>query len=168
MKSLKLFTFIASISVIGIFGCQKGATGPAGPKGPAGPDSVFHSAWITLNTPFNATDSLYEEVITASGLTSSILDNGVVLSYIGNPNGSDTAVLTIAEASILYGPISQELHVGKINLYATSDYTGALYRYVFLPGTILTGRMNGSVYTKQQLQSMSYSEVQNLLKGMIN
>lgn len=163
MKNLKILLLVAVIAAIAVMSCQKGATGDTGATGPAGPDSVMHTAWITLNTPFNSTDSLYEETITAPTLTSQVLDSDIVLSYIGIPNGSDTAVLTVAEAATLYGPISQELHVGNIYLYALYDYTGALYRYVFIKGTVLVSRTTGQVYTKQELEAMSYKDVQKLI-----
>ena len=136
------------------------------PKGAAGPDSVLHSVWITLNTPLTS-DSLYEQAITATALTSRIIDSGVVLSYLGFPgsgtSGTDTAVFSISEASTYYGPITQELFVGEIDLLALSDFTGVLYRYVLIPGSIVTNGIDGKKYTKQQLQTMSYADVQKIL-----
>lgn len=168
MKNLKLLSVLSLVVMLAIVSCSKtGSTGPAGPKGPAGPDSVLHSAWISLNTPLNTNDSLYEAVITASGLTSDILDNGVVLSYIGFPgsgtSGTDTAVFSISEASNLVAPISQALYVGEIDLFAISDYSGTLYRYVLIPGTIVTNGIAGKKYTKQDLQKMSYADIQKIL-----
>ncbi len=169
MKNLKLLSVVSFLIIFAIVSCSKGTTGPAGPKGPAGPDSVLYSAWITLNTPLNTTDSLYEEVITAAGLTASILDNGVVLSYVGFPgsgtSGTDTAVFSISESSTLNAPISQALFVGEIDLYALSDYTGVLYRYVLIPGTIITNGIGGVKYTKQQLQTMTYSQVRKIVSA---
>ncbi|HVT84325.1 MAG TPA: hypothetical protein VHD35_03940 [Chitinophagaceae bacterium] len=163
MKNLKILLLVTVIATIAVMSCQKGATGATGPVGPAGPDSVIHSGWIVLNTPLNNSDSLYEETLNASSLTAPILDSGLVLSYIGVPNGSDTSVLTVSEAATLYGPISQELHVGSINLYSLFDYTGFLYRYVIIKGTTLVGRANGQVYTKDELEAMSYKDVQKLV-----
>jgi hypothetical protein len=167
MKNLKLLSVLSAVILLATVSCSKsGSTGPAGPKGPAGPDSVLHSAWISLVTPLSSNDSLYEQVITASGLTSAILDNGVVLSYIGFPgsgtSGTDTAVFSLSEASNLVAPISQALYVGEIDLFALSDYTGALYRYVLIPGTIVTNGIDGKKYTKQQLQTMTYANAQKI------
>ncbi len=157
MKNLKILLMVAVIATIAVMSCKKGDTGATGP---AGPDSVMHSGWIVLNTPFNSTDSLYEETINAASITAPILDSGIVLSYIGVPNGSDTSVLTVAEAATLYGPISQEMFVGKINLYSLFDYSDFLYRYVIIKGTILVSRANGQTYTKDELEAMSYKDVQ--------
>ncbi|MES1226548.1 MAG: hypothetical protein ABUT20_64330 [Bacteroidota bacterium] len=158
MKNLKLFLIIAAFSPLAFVGCKKGDTGP---QGPAGPDSVMYSAWITLATQFNSTDSLYEQAITAPALTSAILDKGVVLSYIAIPpqSGTDTAFFSISEANSLLSPISQALFVGEIDLYSVEDYSGLLYRYVLIPGTILTNGYNGQVYTKSELSKMTYSQV---------
>src|ERR1700710_1967071 len=108
MKNLNLLS-IASVCIItALAACSKGNTGPAGARGPAGPDSVMHSPWIALNTPFSTTDSSYEQTITASALPSKILDSGVVLSYVGLLTGSgDTAVFNLADANSLVAPISQ-------------------------------------------------------------
>jgi hypothetical protein len=163
MKNLKLFSILAAFVAFMVIGCSKGNTGPAGPAGNA---NVLHSAWITLSTTFNATDSDYEESLTASAITSAIIDSGVVLSYLGipggAPNGTDTAVFSISEASTLISPISQELYVGGIYIYALSDYTGYLYRYVIIPGSVLT---TGAFkqYTKAQIKTMSYSTIQKLI-----
>jgi len=161
MKNLKLFLIIAAFSPLAFVGCKKGDTGPAGPKGPAGPDSIMYSAWITLNTQYNTTDSLYEQAITASALTSDILNKGAVLSYLAIPpqTGTDTVFFSLSEANTLLSPISQALYVGEIDIYAVSDYSGLLYRYVLIPGTILTNGYNGKVYTKQELSTMTYSQV---------
>jgi hypothetical protein len=162
MKNLKLLSVLVAFSALAIVSCKKGDTGPKGATGPAGPDSILYSAWIPLNTQFNTTDSLYEQSITASGLTGSILSTGVVESYVGFPNNGDTAVFNIYDPQLqaTNGLFSQLLFVGEIDVYATGDYTGELYRYVLIPGSVLTNGYNGKVYTKEQLKTMSYSQIQ--------
>ena len=163
MKNLKLLTILAAFASILAIGCSKGSAGPAGPAGSA---NVLHSAWVTLNTPYNATDTDYEEALTASAITSRIVDSGVVLSYIGYPggapNGTDTAVFTLSDASTFFGPITVDFYVGGIYIYSLDDYTGFLYRYVIVPGSILTNSAFKQ-YTKAQLKTMPYSTVQQLL-----
>ncbi len=163
MKNLMLLSTVA-IVIFFMSGCSKGSTGPAGPKGPAGPDSILYTSWITLSTPLNTTDSLYEEAITASSLTSAILSNGVVDSYIGFPNSGDTVAINIYDPQLqaIDGLISQFLFVGEIDLAATGDYSGALYRYVLIPGSILT-TSTFKQYTKEQIKAMDFSTVTKLL-----
>jgi hypothetical protein len=163
MKNLKLFSILVVFAAILIIGCSKGSVGPAGPAGDA---SVLHSAWVSLVTPYNATDSDYEEALNASAITSTIVDSGVVLSFIGipggAPNGTDTAVFTLADASSFIGPATAEFYVGGIYFYSLNDYTGLLYRYVIIPGSALTNSAFKQ-YTKAQLKTMPYSTVQKLL-----
>ncbi|MBS1915034.1 MAG: hypothetical protein JST87_02090 [Bacteroidetes bacterium] len=172
MKNLKLFFIVAALSTLAFVGCKKGDTGPAGPKGPAGPDSVMYSAWTTLSTSIinidnsvTPADTTYGENISASGLTSSILNSGIILSYIGvpggAPNGTDTLVLNISDVYTYTtgGFITQDLYPGTIDLYSNFDLTGLLYRYVLISGTILTNGYNGKAYTKQELSTMTYSQI---------
>ena len=163
MKNLKLFSILCAFAALLVIGCSKGSTGPAGPAGNA---NVLHSAWVTLATTYNPSDSDYEEALTASAITSAIVDSGVVLSYIGYPggapNGTDTAVFTLSDASTYFGPATVEFYVGGIYIYSLSDYTGLLYRYVIIPGSVLTNSAFKQ-YTKAQIKTMSYSTVQKLL-----
>jgi hypothetical protein len=168
MKKLKLvvlaFVVVAFALVVS---CKKGDTGA---RGPAGPDSVYHSAWVPLNLQLNTTDSLYEQTITASHLTSKILDSGVILSYIGIPgsgsNGTDTAVFSISEASTFFAPLSQYFFVGEIDLVSTADYTAnlqPLFRYVLIPGSVLVTNSILKGYSKEQLKAADYSVIANAL-----
>jgi hypothetical protein len=165
MKNLKLLSVLVALFALAVVGCKKGDTGPkgdTGAAGPAGPDSILYSAWISLNTPFNSTDSLYEQAITATGLTSAILSKGVVESYVGFPNNGDTAVFNIYDPQLqtTNGLFSQILFVGEIDVYATADYTGELYRYVLIPGSVVTNGYKGKVYTKEELRTMTFSQIQ--------
>lgn len=174
MKKLKLLAFVFVGLSIAMVSCSKkgdtgpagatGATGPAGPAGADGSDNVLHSAWITLNTPFVTADSLYEQTITAAGLTGDILSNGVVESYIGFPNGGDTVVFNIYDPLLQgeFGLVSQTLFTGEIDLACTGDYTGALYRYVLIPSTAITNSVLKN-YTKDQLKAIDYSTLTKAL-----
>jgi hypothetical protein len=167
MKNLKLLSTLAAFYALTFIGCTKGDTGSKGATGAAGPDSVQYSSWISLNTPYNSTDSLYEQSLSATGLTSAILSKGVVESYVGFPNNGDTAVLNIDDPQLQsdYGLFSQILFVGQIDIYATGDYTGDLYRYVLIPGSIVTNGYNGKVYTKEELRNMTYAQIQKTFKA---
>ena len=104
MKNLISFSLAITVLAFSISGCSKGSAGPAGPKGPAGaagPDSIIYTSWITLSTPFNNTDSLYEETIPANSLTSAALNSSVVESFVGLiENSGDTAVFNIYDPQL--------------------------------------------------------------------
>ncbi|SRR5579871_446887 len=169
MKNLiPLFAAIIVVS-LSIAGCSKGDRGPAGPAGPAGPDSIFYSAWASLQMPLNTNDSLYEETITASALTSTFLDNGALLSYVAIPPATsglaDTLVINSSDLFTYTGGayLTQDLLPGQIELYSNLNLTGlgAAYRYVLVPGTILSTSVFKQ-YTKEQIKKMDYSTLTKL------
>ena len=147
--------------------CSKsGSTGPAGPRGPAGPDSVIYSAWIPLTFTFNATDSLFEDTISAPNLTSGILDSGVILSYIQFTD--QFGVEHIQSIASLGSFLFEDFSPGEINITSPYvDLTSYLYRYVIIPGSKTAGnsaatrKVNG--YTTAELKAMPYSQVQQVL-----
>lgn len=167
MKQFRSFLCVATIIAIGVTSCSKtGNTGPAGPAGPAGPDSVISSGWITLSTTYNTNDSLYEGTIPATALTESILDSGIILTYI---NFSTTSVADIQPVSALNYFISEDYTVGQINILSTEDLSGLPYRYVIIPASKTAGnsaatrKVNG--YTTSQLKAMSYAQAQQVLSS---
>lgn len=155
---------------VAVIGCKKGDTGPAGPKGASGSDSVLHSAWITLamtQSVDNSNDTSYVQSITASGLTSSILNSGVVLSYVGLlpsvTGATDTLVVNPSDLYTYYfgtAYLTQDFSPQLIELYGNVDFSGQLYRYVLIPSSAITTGFNGTVYTKAQLKAMTYAQVQ--------
>jgi hypothetical protein len=183
MKKLKLFLFVfIGLAFVTIVGCSKsttgpkGDTGPAGPAGPAGAGTVTYSAWTTLamtiaNTQANSSggiDTFYTQTITAPAITSAIIDQGVILAYIGIPggatNGTDTAIFSISEASTFYGLFTQQFSPGEIDLFSLDfDYSGALYRYVIIPGSIAAGNSILKGYTKEQLKAIDYATLKKAL-----
>jgi len=163
MKKLKLFfVIIAGVGFV-VLGCSKGSTGPAGPKGPAGPDSVMHSAWITLAPAFVAADTAYEQTITAPAITQSIINNGIILTYLDVGGSGNNQIFPTSAVGFA---LTETYRVGAIDLFAASNYSGLGFRYVLVPGTIsinkiISGPAKG--LTKQQLLQMSYEDVENLL-----
>jgi hypothetical protein len=137
-------------------------------------DSIYYSAWIPLSMQVDVTDSIYEQSITASKLTASVISHGAVLGYLGYPGNSDTIVESLAELSSLYG-VQQILEPGTISIitpyepsFSCCDLTytassGFLYRYVIIPGNVLTTSFNGM--TQQQLSKMSFSDVQKAINA---
>ena len=172
MKKLNLLAFVFACIAFGMVSCSKGsagpagatgATGPAGPAGPTGSGTIAYSAWTTLamdiqNIQPNSgggADTIYSQIITAPAITSAIIDQGVVLSYIGIPggatNGTDTAVLSISEASTFYGLFTQQFSVGEIDVLSLdfSIILDALYRYVVISGSVAAGNSILKNYTKR-------------------
>ena len=176
MKKLRLLAIVFACIVFALVSCSKGTTGPAGPKGSAGPDSVIYSSWTVLsmtiqNTQANSSggiDTFYTQSITAPNLTSAFLDQGVVLSYIGVPgaatNGIDTAIYNISDASTYFGLLTQQFSPGEIDLFSLNiDYSGALYRYVLVPGSIAAGNSILKGYSKEQLKAIDYATLSKAL-----
>ena len=185
MKKLNLLAFVFACIAFGMVSCSKGsagaagatgATGPAGPAGPTGSGNITYSAWTTLamdiqNIEPNSgggADTIYSQSITAPAITSSIIDQGIILSYIGIPggasNGTDTAVLSISEASTFIGVFTQQFSVGEIDIFSLDfDYSGFLYRYVVVPGSVAAGNSILKNYTKDQLKAIDYSTLKKAL-----
>ena len=163
MRTLKLLLLLALFT--GFFmsiSCKKGDTGPAGP---AGPDSVRYSGWITLQTPYvgqdNNNDSVWQQSITASAITSSVLAKSSIMGYVLVPDFI-TGDSSIVDANLY---VTQFFNVGSIDIVSSFDASGVQYRYVIIPGKIATTDASGQVktYTAKDLASMNYKAVAGLL-----
>jgi hypothetical protein len=153
VKILFLAAFV--IGAVSMFSCSK-SNNSTSTK-----DSVYYSPWQTVSMePTDAGDTAYTGTISASKITASILNSGAVLTYLGDagfPGTGDTA----AESAVDFGLYST-LVPGSIEIQSfgyLNDFSGTLFRYVVIPGTVLetTG------LTRQQLKSMSFTEVTNTL-----
>ncbi len=165
MKLFRSLLCAAGIIVIGLASCSKSSTGSTGPAGPAGPDSVFSSQWINMALVYNPADSAYEEAINAPSITQSILDSGVVLSYVNFEESNGTYHVTPTGALVPF--IFEDFSVGQINLSAGANYNFP-YRYVTIPGALVTGNgANRKVkgYTPTELKAMSFEQVQQVLSN---
>jgi hypothetical protein len=172
MKNLILFFVAIIVVAFSMSGCSKGTAGPAGPKGPAGPDSIIYSSWITLSLTLNvdaSNDSTYSQTLTVPAITSAVLDQGAIVSYIGIPGGGGNGDTLVVNSTDLFtytggGYLTQDLLPGVIDLYFNFDISqdGALYRYVIIPGTILSTSVFNQ-YTKAQIKKLDYSTVTKLL-----
>ncbi len=154
----------------------QGATGPVGPQGPAGPAgtaNVIYSAWTPfvaatwgpLTTIFTIPQRQYP--ITAPGVTTAVLDNGVVLVYIEFGGVPPAYLCPFVEG--IAGPgglqhMQNHNSVGLITLRFFNN-TGAgdpgtfgppnRYRYVIIPGGVLGGRgINPSTMTYDEVCDM--------------
>ena len=155
-----------------------GPTGPAGATGatgPAGTANVIYSTWVTaasltsLDTTHIDYGGIKRFIRTAPGVTASIIDNGIVLSYWRvTPAVPPTSIpFTFDQTGTYY--MGFWLAAGKI-FYFTKIFGTANgwtpngageWRYVIIPGGVAGGRGTGPYmgYTEQQLKNMSYSEV---------
>jgi hypothetical protein len=115
----------------------------------------------------------------APGITTSILNNGVVISYLGVVTGGNVTTgpydfpffcTSCAPSMIIFQALPQ---VGKVIYYATNS-TGTLTgfsdggystRYVIIPGGVSGGRMNSGPaagHTVEELRAMSYQQIAQL------
>jgi hypothetical protein len=165
-----------------------GAPGATGPQGPAGTANVIYSSWLQFTVPDWADTTMVNIgqasrfIRSAPGITTSILNNGVVISYLGVITGGNVTTgpyqfpflcTSCSPSMIIFQTLPQ---VGKIIYYATNS-TGTLtgfsdggysIRYVIIPGGIAGARIaNGQQtyygYTAAQLKAMSYHDVCKLL-----
>jgi hypothetical protein len=166
MKKLKLLAIaFLGIAFVSIVSCKKGDTGPAGPAGAAGPDSVIHSTWIPLSMTLQVdanNDSSYTQSITALNITQEIIDSGVVLSYIENLFVNDGSIVDVSDYGGGYLDVTYNVGVINITSYF-GDLSGAYYRYVIIPGSILATNSVLKGYTKQQLKSVDYATITKAL-----
>jgi hypothetical protein len=139
-----------------------------------GTDSVYSSGWLTISTPVVTDqygDTAYQETFTNSAITSAVVSDGVVLSYMGytESTGTGTTTDTVAEQASEFGVYTSYV-VGSviIDSYPTDEggygdlttgTSGLLYRYVIVPGSVLAT----TKLTKQQAKSMSYTEITKAL-----
>jgi len=159
-----------------------GATGPAGPigpQGPAGSANVIYSSWQTPNnwrdTVLSGLTNCKVDNVTATSITSAVLDQGAILAYVKNTFGNNDGPFPLpyiyqtgfgVQVTLSYLPA-----VGKM-FYTqfTSDNSGSViassrqYRWIVIPGAVAGGRYaNGAQsyagYTKEQLKTMSYHDV---------
>jgi hypothetical protein len=154
-KAKILFLAALAIGLVSMFSCSK-SNNSTSTK-----DSVYYSSWMTIAmSPTDGGDTAYTGTISASRITATILSSGAVLTYLGSPGFPGTGD-TAAESAVDFGLYST-LVPGSIEIQSfgyLNDFTGALFRYVVIPGTVLetTG------LTRQQLKSMSFTEVTNTL-----
>ncbi len=171
MKKLKLLAFIFIGLSMAIVGCSKkgdtgpaGATGATGAAGAAGPDSVYYSNWTAINTPFAGldgnNDSVYEQIVPASAITQTILDQGVVIAYIELSDGTVSDVSDFSSfLDVYYGVGTVTLDSYGIDL----SQAGWSVRYIAIPGVVLAGNSILKNYTKNQLKAIDYSTLKKAL-----
>ena len=146
-----------------------GATGPAGPTGPVGSANVIYSPWITIPKGVHVDNLWYHDIPTPQ-LTADLVNNGVLISYIGFQNNAFT--LPFVEGDTNGNGISYftnydanqkkiVLHVRPIG-QIPSNWAGriftAQFRYVFIPGAVKTA-MNPNVNLKDYNEVSKYFNI---------
>ncbi|HXD79517.1 MAG TPA: hypothetical protein VN616_16990 [Puia sp.] len=148
MRNVKISLLAAAaIGFFSLIGCSKSNNN----NKTSNSDSVFTSSWTTLNMTLNPTDSNYEQTISAPAITSAILNDGVVLGYGAYLNQSND---TVVEQALEFD-MFQTFSVGNILLQSGFDNSGLWYRYVIIPGHVLTTRG----ITPVEARSMNYAEI---------
>jgi hypothetical protein len=149
---------------------------------------VIYSPWFsfasadwadTTFTNFSALGICSRAIRLAPGVTTSIISQGVVLSFVqatGSGGVSPIPIIVNSGANALQ--FNFLLDVGKIFYYFSNANTGdasgaqtsAQIRYIIIPGGVAGGRtsqptveINGQLYTESQLKAMPYSQICSLL-----
>jgi hypothetical protein len=161
-----MLTATVSVIVLSMVSCKKTTTNTTVVK-----DSIYYSPWIAINMQFDASDSVYYELFTASQLTASIISSGAVLTYYGFPTGTgDTAVLDqstmqlYSYAQISFAPDSIQILTpyGYDLTYSASQGSGYLFRYVIIPGNVLSSSAYKNL-SRDQLNHLSFTDVSKAL-----
>jgi hypothetical protein len=184
MKNLKLLLVGCLAISVAIISCSKGPAGPAGAAGATGAagangsngsngangsngtDSVLHSAWITLTTTVDTftngglPDSIFLDTLVTPAITQAVLDSGVILSYVQNLFNNDGSIVNVLDYS---GYLEVTYRLGEIDIAVLSDISGAQFRYVIIPGSILTQSAAFKSYTKQEIRSMDFATASRLV-----
>lgn len=167
-----------------------GPTGPAGPTGPTGPTgtaNVIYGAWVpegawadTSMASINVGGGLARRfIVAAPALSNTILDQGVVLTYIKTDLSPNSPILLpwniSAGANLLQ--VASRATTQKIVYFfyfvnaPTTQPTGALganaqFRYILIPGGVAgrTTDIAGTGHTLDEIKAMPYKEVCKLLR----
>lgn len=157
----------------------QGPAGATGPQGPAGTANVIYSAWFntTTLTWADSVHAVYGVISKANraapGVTTAVMDNGVVLSYYRSATVG-TAMLPFTYPNLAQiQELSFILKQGTMTYFVAdlTDMNASLIvpvgelRYVIIPGSVAGGRMMSGPavgYTVEQLKKMSYADIAKL------
>ncbi len=154
------------VIVFSMVSCKKTTTNTTVVK-----DSIYYSPWIAMNMQFDATDSIYYETFTNSKLTASVISSGAVLTYYGYPTGtgdtvifdqSTMALYTVAQVAFTPDSIFVQTQYPYDLTYSASQGTGYLFRYVIVPGNVLSSTAYKNL-SREQLNHLSFTDVSSAL-----
>jgi len=113
-----------------------------------------------------AGDTLYVQDITAPKITANIVSKGAVVGYFGYVTQSgDTAAFNEAEFGYNTGVVFATglIEITGYGVDISYNNGGFLFRYVVIPGNVLTTSFNGM--TQQQLNKMSFTDLQKAISA---
>jgi hypothetical protein len=150
---------------------------------------VIYSSWFTpaanggwVDTTINGVLSQKKFNKSAPGVTLSVLNTGVVISYVKlNPDGIGGTTTSIRQLPYASPGSANEFfplhYVGSITYAEVSTANPGVavtasnslleFRYVIIPGGISGGKsagVGGTNYTAEQLHNMSYEKVCEIFK----
>lgn len=153
MKKVKiLFLACLAIGFYFLTGCSKSNNTNTTTKTP---DSVYTSAWITLAMDSVAASQDWEQKIVAPAITSAVLQHGVLLGYGAFLNNNNDTVVNQALEFNMF----QTFLVDTVWLQSGFNNSGLWYRYVVIPGHVLTTMG----LTPMQARSLTYAELTKLI-----
>jgi hypothetical protein len=170
MSKLKI-AFLAAIglSICAVVGCSKDNSS-TNTSTPTTTDSVLYSDWIPLQLVLtgNPSDSDYEQKVTVSALTPSILKKGLITIF-ANESGSGGAYINYISDFNIYPTFATGIIY--LDAYGSLGYEISLntivdsIRYIILPGMISTNGASGSLhsYPSADLLQMDYSTLTKTL-----
>jgi hypothetical protein len=189
MKKIVMSLSVLTAFFILLAGCKgdagpAGATGTTGPTGPTGATgatgtaNVIYSNWITVtNSEWSNTGQLatsHNKDLTAPGVTTAIVNQGVVLVYMYFDTPNQIRLLPWFDGTFLISHFVEYVQVGIIrvgtrrfdNAAFINNYAPIYYRYILIPGGVSGGRYTSGQlagYTVDQVKSMDYKQVIELL-----
>jgi hypothetical protein len=162
VRKLKIvFPLVVFIGLLSVVGCSKSNNN----NSTSNKDSVIYSSWTQLAMTYSTADSDYEQSISAPILTQKVLSTSVILGYVGIiTNSNDTATENASEF------FDQAFDLGQIELFSLADFstvsTGFLYRFMVIPGNTITSTALRK-YSRQQLEKMSFKDIQNAINSPV-
>ena len=159
------------VSFGAIVSCSKSNNnGNGGSSGSGSSDSVLYSNWIPLNLQISGTpsDSVYEQKLTASALTTSVLSKGLVLVYANESGSGGQYINYVSDFGIYptFGPQAIYLDAyGSSGYLLSQNQIVDSVRYVIIPGNIKTTGVSGNLetFTPSQLRQLDYGTVSKIL-----
>jgi hypothetical protein len=176
VKNLKLlFSLVLAAGCVTMIGCSKSNNNSSTPPA-ASSDSVLYTNWTPLSMNgfiLNSGDTFFSQTIIAKSITSAVINRGIVLGYLmfQDPNSGDTVIQPVGNyMTFLVYPDSIFLESDPFNPSPSSgfNFSGYNFRYVVIPGKILTSGVSGAAVgaaqnvTAAQLSTMSYADVKRL------
>jgi hypothetical protein len=156
-----IITFGATVS------CSKSSNNNSGSNST---DTVLYSNWIPLNMVIVGTpsDSNYEQKITASALTTSVLNKGLILVYANESGSGGQYINYVSDFGIYPTFANQAIYLdayGYAGYQLSTNQIVDSVRYVIIPGRISTTSAGGSLqtYTPAQLKQMDYGTLSKVL-----